>query len=86
MFGHGYLLYGNKKFIPKVFVGIIFEFDVDPEHFIPLVDPDAEENLVNNSQGFKTATIDDISPLEFESGTEETPVEVNTTNNNTEGE
>ena len=66
--------------------GIIFEFDVDPEHFIPLVDPDAEENLVNNSQGFKTATIDDISPLEFESGTEETPVEVNTTNNNTEGE
>ena len=66
--------------------GIIFEFDVDPEHFIPLVDPDAEENLVNNSQGFKTATIDDISPLEFESVTEETPVEVNTTNNNTEGE
>ena len=66
--------------------GIKFEFDVAPEHFVPLVDPDAEENIVNNSQGFKTATIDDISPLEFEADTQESPVEAQAANNNTEGE
>lgn len=66
--------------------GIKFEFDVAPEHFVPLVDPDAEENIVNNSQGFKTATIDDISPLEFEADTQESPVEAQAANNNTKGE
>ena len=66
--------------------GIKFEFDVAREHFVPLVDPDAEENIVNNSQGFKTATIDDISPLEFEADTQESPVEAQAANNNTEGE
>lgn len=44
--------------------GINFEFDTNPEHFIPLADPDDEENLVNNSQGFKTATIDELVPID----------------------
>lgn len=41
--------------------GINFEFDTDPEHFVPLVDPDDEDNILNNSQGFGTGTIEELT-------------------------
>jgi len=65
--------------------GINFEFDTDPEHFIPLIDPDDEENILNNSQGFKTATIDELPIEEPNVETQETSSD-NKNTSNKEGE
>ncbi len=45
--------------------GIQFEFDVNPEHFVPLADPD-DENILENSNGFKTGTIDELPEINEE--------------------
>ena len=46
--------------------GVVFTFDTNPEHYVPLVDPDDEEQLGINA--FKTGSIDDFLNDERTSG------------------
>ena len=40
--------------------GVRFVFDTDPEHYVPLVDPDEEEG---NPDGFTTGSLEDLANL-----------------------
>lgn len=50
--------------------GIVFEFDTEADHFIPLVDPD-DDNIISNSSGFKTTTIDKLPVAEQDNSAED---------------
>ena len=40
--------------------GLIFSFDTDPEHYIPIVDPDDESDI---GTGFRTGSIDELNEI-----------------------
>lgn len=75
--------------------GIDFTFDTDESHFIPLIDPDAEDNILMKTKGFGEGSLADLEETEernkanpFTSNaipdiTDENP---QTEDNNTEGE
>ncbi len=43
--------------------GIKFEFDMNPGHFVPLVDPDDENTAGDNDKNFKMGSLDELAPM-----------------------